>query len=199
MCVARAAPLRAQAPKIEIAVVANSTSPLVAVRGVLEEKPFDELLRSGFPVHLHFRAELWMTGRWFDDVVDHDEWDVVINYDVLEHTYQVARRTSTLSVVLGNYKSFADARAATEVAFAPSLTPRVKGRQGYVAVQIDVGTLELNDLAELQRWLSGEAAPAVRGRRNPGTALTKGLRTLVTRILGGEVRHLEARSGVIEF
>ena len=102
-------------------------------------------------------------------------------------------------MILGQYKSFADARSATEQAFTPSLTPRVKGRSGYVAVQIDVETLELGDLAELQRWLSGEAAPAVRGRRNPGTALTNGFRKLVTRILGGEVRHLEARSGIITF
>lgn len=195
-----AASLRAQSsPKIEISVVANSTSPSVAVRGVLDERPFDELLRSGFPVHLRFRAELWMTGRWFDNVVDHDEWDVVLHFDVIDQTYEVARKSGALVVVLGNYKTFADARAASELPFTPSLTPRVRGRKGYVAVQIDVETLEMSDLAELQRWLRGEAAPAVQGRRNPGTALTKGFRTLVTRLLGGEVRHLEARSGVIDF
>ena len=60
-------------------------------------------------------------------------------------------------------------------------------------------TLDISDLAEMQRWLEGEARPAVQGKRNPGTALTRGLRTLVTRLLGGEVRHLEARSPVMTF
>jgi len=64
---------------------------------------------------------------------------------------------------------------------------------------VDVETLDISDLTEMQRWLQGEARPAVQGRRNPGTALTRGLRTLVTRLLGGEVRHLERRSAVLQF
>jgi hypothetical protein len=47
----------------------------------------------------------------------------------------------------------------------------------------------------VERWLRGELRPAVRGEKNPGTALTRGVRTLVVRLLGGEKRHYEARSG----
>ena len=60
-------------------------------------------------------------------------------------------------------------------------------------------TLDNTDLAEMQRWLRGEAQPAVRGKRNPGTALTNGLRTLTTRLLGGEARHYDARSKAQQF
>ena len=54
--------------------------------------------------------------------------------------------------------------------------------------------LSVNDLDEVERWLRGELRPAVRGERNPGTAITRGLRSLVVGILGGENRHYEARS-----
>ena len=40
-----------------------------------------------------------------------------------------------------------------------------------------------------------ELKPAVSGKKNPGTAVGRGLRTLVVRLLGGEKRHYEARTG----
>lgn len=60
-------------------------------------------------------------------------------------------------------------------------------------------TLDVSDLDELERWLNGEARPMVQGRRNPGTVLTRGLRSLASRLLGGEVRRLEARSPTLVF
>ncbi|MBL0169246.1 MAG: hypothetical protein IPP90_00780 [Gemmatimonadaceae bacterium] len=165
---------------------------------MLTDSSFDELLRNGFPTRLHFRAEVWTVGRWFDDVVGRVEWDVIVSYDLVDRAYTVERWTREGVTPLGSYARFADARAASEIAHAPTLTTPV-GRTGYVAVQVDVQTLAVSDLAEMQRWLQGEARPAVQGKRNPGTALTRGLRTLFTRLLGGEVRHLEARSAVVQF
>ena len=55
--------------------------------------------------------------------------------------------------------------------------------------------LSVNDLDELERWLRGELRPAVRGDRNPGTALERGARTLLVRVLGGERRRYAARTG----
>ncbi len=192
--------LRAQSlPRIDIESAAGATSPAISLRGLLEEKTFDELLRSGFPLSEHFRAELWMTGRWFDEIVDREEWDVSVRYDVIDRTYEVLRRARDRVVSLGSYSRFIDARAASELAYMPSLSARAKGRKGYVNVQVDVQMVAISDLDELQRWLRGEAAPAVQGRQSPGTALTRGFRTLVTRLLGGEVRHLEKRSGVMIF
>ena len=194
------APLVAQGPPVIDIRMRTATSVLtVAARDVLSEKPFDELLRNGFPSRLHFRAEAWTIGRWFDDVVDRVEWDVIVSYDLVDRTYNVERWTRDGATSLGSYSRFADARAASELAHTPPLTLGPAGRKGYVAVQVDVQTLEMSDLTEMQRWLQGEARPAVQGKRNPGTALTRGLRTLVTRLLGGEVRHLEARSPVLRF
>lgn len=193
-------PLVAQGPPvIDIRPRTAASALTVAARDVLSDTSFDELLRNGFPTRLHFRAEMWMIGRWFDDVVNRTEWDVIVSYDLVDRLYTVERWTRDGATSLGSYSRFTDARAASELAHSPPLALPPAGRKGYVAVQVDVQTLEISDLAEMQRWLEGEARPAVQGKRNPGTALTRGIRTLVTRLLGGEVRHLEARSAVLQF
>ena len=186
-------------PRIELRVPTPSSPMAVAVRGVLSERAFDELLRSGFPTRLHLRAELWTVGRYFDDDVDRHEWDMIVRYDVIERTYEVVRVTTDRIVSLGVFSRFADARAATEMPFTPPLAPPTRGRKNYYNVQVDVQTIELKDLDEVQRWLRGEVRPAVQGRRNPGTALTRGLRTLISRLLGGQVRQLEQRSPVFDY
>ena len=195
-----AAPLRAQGPpRVDIRLVPGTVMPSIAVRGVLSERAFDDLLRNGFPARLHFRAEGWVIGRWFDEVVTREEWDIIVRYDLIDHTYEVVRVRGDGFLSLGNYARFADARAASELPFTPPLNVNARGSRGYFAVQVDVQTVEMSDLDEVQRWLRGEARPAVQGRRSPGTALGRGLRTLMSRLLGGEVRHLEARSPAIRF
>ena len=192
--------LRAQLrPEIDIRVAATAYPPLIAVRGVLSEKPFDELLRSGFPARLHVRAETWTIGRYFDDVKGRAEWDVVVRYDVVDKAYAVARIVNDRVMPLGTYTRFANARAVMELPYLPELPSPRRGQKAYVLVQAELQTLEVSDLDELERWLAGEAGPAVRGKRSPASALTRGLRTLATRVLGGEVRKLEARSATITF
>lgn len=191
---------RAQgSPSIDIRVTAQSYPPLVAVRNVLTEKDYDELLRNGFPVRMHVRAEIWTVGRYFDDMNGRAEWDVIVQYNVVEKSYEVARLVGSRVTSLGSYVHFADARAATELAYLPGLpTPR-RGKKGYVLVQAELQALEVSDLDEIERWLRGEARPAVRGKRSPASALTRGVRTLASRILGAEVRQLEARSATLVF
>lgn len=192
-------PLMAQeSPRIDIRPPSAGEGPAIAVRNVLTDKPFDELVRNGFPARLHFRVEAWTVGRWFDDVVARAEWEVQLLYNPIDRTYEVARRTNEGVASLGTYERFADARAASELAYAP-LMRLPGGKKGYVSVQVDVESLDISDLDETRRWLQGEARPAVQGRRNPGTALTRGLKTLTTRLLGGEVRHLEKKSPVQQF
>jgi hypothetical protein len=186
-------------PEIDIRVTPQSFPPLVAVRNVLEERQFDELLRNGFPARLHIRAEIWTVGRYFDDVRGRVEWDVIVQYNVVEKSYEVARVVGDRVMSLGSYLRFVDARAASELAYLPALPTPKRGQKGYVLVQAELQTLEVTDLDEVERWLRGEARPAVKGKRSPASALTRGVRTLASRILGGEVRQLEARSPPMKF
>jgi hypothetical protein len=193
-----AAPQReGERPRIDLRVEARPDSArvqaMVAVRGVLDPERFDPLLRGGFPARLTVRTELWHQGRWVDDLVAGAEWEVGIRYDALDAAYEVWRVAGGTVTPLGSYRRFADARAALELPVQATLRPR-RGRQGYVTVLAELQVLEVSDLDEVMRWLRGEAAPAVRGRRNPGGALLGGVRTLASRVLGGEVRRLESRS-----
>ena len=60
-------------------------------------------------------------GQWFDNSIDRYEWDLIVRYDVIERTYEVARISTDRIVSLGIFNRFADARAATELAFVPPL------------------------------------------------------------------------------
>lgn len=186
-------------PAIDIRMTAQNYPPLVAVRNVLTEREHDELLKNGFPVRMHLRAEIWTVGRYFDDIRGRAEWDVIVQYNVVERSYEVARLVGDRVITLGSYVRFADARAASELAYLPALpTPR-RGQKGYVLVQADIQALDVSDLDEVERWLRGEGAPAVRGKRSPASAITRGVRTLASRILGAEARRLEARSATMVF
>lgn len=189
-------PARAE---IEIRTAASAFPPQVTVRSVLSEAPFEALVQGGFPARLHVRAELWSTGRWFDDVSSRAEWDIIVRYDVVDRVYEVARFAGDRVTPLGSYARFPEARAAQELPFTPSLQPLRRGRTGYVLVQAELQVLDVSDLDELERWVTGEAAPALKGRRSPAGALSRGVRTLASRILGGEIRRLEARSPLLTF
>jgi hypothetical protein len=154
-----------------------------------------DLLANGFPARLHYRLERWQAGGWFDDLKAAVEWDVILKYDVLGKRYQVVRVVNNKPESLGEFPAVADAENAAEGPYQTSISLPSKGKRGYYNLLLDVETLSLSDLDEVERWLRGELKPAVSGKKNPGTALGRGVRTLVVRLLGGEKRHYEARTG----
>lgn len=167
--------------------------PLVRASGIMSDGALQELIRSGFPARLHYRVELWSVGRVVNDIEGAYEWDVVIRYEPLDKTLRVARLIGGQASDLGRYDTFAGADSAIARALRVPLAARKGGRFYYVSA-LEVETLSLNDLDEVERWLRGELRPAVRGQRSPGTALGRGLRSLTARLLGGERRRLETRS-----
>ncbi len=193
-----ALPLVAQStdgPRIDIALPTATSNMTVRLRNAIDGGRFEELLRNGFDVRVHMRVELWKMGRFFNDVVAREEWDVIVHYDQFDQTFDVARLEGDNMVSpLGTYRRLADAKAAVALPHAPPIGRPGPGQRHYYSVQAEIETLDLKDLDEVSRWLRGELAPAVQGRKNPGTALGRGLRTLASRLMGGEVRRLEARS-----
>jgi hypothetical protein len=169
--------------------------PIVSSSGLLADGSMRDLLANGFPARLHYRLERWASGRWFDDLKAGVEWDVIVKYDVLGKKYQVVRVVNKSVQSLGDYATPDSAQNAAEGPYRPAISLPKKGQRGYYNLLLDVETLSLSDLDEVQRWLRGELKPAVSGKKNPGTALGRGVRTLVVRLLGGEKRHYEARTG----
>ncbi|HEX2694002.1 MAG TPA: hypothetical protein VHL12_08145 [Gemmatimonadaceae bacterium] len=195
-----ALPLSAQ-KKVQVAVLAPpdnawaDVAPTVASSGLLADASMRDLLANGFPARLHYRLERWVSGRWFDDIKAASEWDVILKYDVLGKKYDVVRVVDKKVEVLGTFPNVDDADDAVEAAYRPAIPLPKKGQRGYYNLLLDVETLSLSDLDEVERWLRGELKPAVNGKKNPGTALGRGVRTLVVRLLGGEKRHYEAKTG----
>ena len=61
-------------------------------------------------------------------------------------------------------------------------------------VRLTVEVLSEKDIDEVARWLQGDIRPGLTGRANPASALSRGIRTLATRLLGGEKTQYEFTS-----
>ena len=191
------APLHAQrAPRLEVQLPAQPQAqpPRVHVRDPLASSRLRDLLRSGFPARLHYRVELWSTGGFLNDLEGSSEWDVIVRYDALSNRYEVARVVGERVTLLGTHADVAGAQQAVERSFQPVIRIPRAGRRYYYSARLELETLSMSDLDELDRWLRGELRPAVRGERNPGTAIGRGIGRLFTRLVGGERMELDARS-----
>jgi hypothetical protein len=196
-----AAPLTAQRDaRLGVSLPADAEltrrAPAVSAQNVLRDRRLEELLHSGFPARLHFKVELWSADGVFDALKSQAEWDVIVRYNPLERRYSAARVVQEHVAPLGSYKSLDSVQTAVALPYRPSIRlPSGNGRYYYIAM-LDVEMLSVNDIDEVERWLRGELSPAVRGERSAGTALSRGAKTLVTRLLGGRSQHYEARTRV---
>lgn len=179
--------------RLEVALPNLAEPPLVRAPGVLSDRSMRDLLRNGFPARLHYRVELWSESGWFNQLLRAVEWDMIVQYDALNRTYRVARITDRVQP-LGTYTDFAGVEDALAQSFAAPIRPPTGRDEFYYNATLDVQTLSLSDLDEVERWLRGELRPAVRGERNAGTALGRGLRTLFLRLLGAEQRRYEVQT-----
>jgi hypothetical protein len=189
----------AQKPQLQIVLPDRSElatePPSVRSVSLLSDEAMRNLLVNGFPARLHYRMERWASGGWFDDIKATAEWDVVVKYDALGKQYHVFRAVANRAVELGSYPTLVDAEEMVNTAFRAPISPAKRGQRTYYNIVLEIETLSLTELDEVEQWLRGEVKPAVRGKKNPGTAVSRGVRTLMVRLLGGERRRYEARSG----
>lgn len=186
------APLRIAVPAVRSGQ--ERGMPVITTGAVLEDRNLRELLQNGFPARLHYRLELWSSGGLFDNLKQQVEWDLIVRYNPLERRYTAARVEADRVTTLGTFATLVETEQAVSRPFQPAVKPIAGHDRSYYIVTLNVAMLSVNDLDEVERWLRGELQPAVRGQKNPGTALSRGAMTLMTRILGGERRHYEARS-----
>lgn len=155
---------------------------------VLEDDALEEAVRSGLPLRINVRVELWRDGL-FDDLEGGEDWSAVLLFEPLER--QFVLRTANGDA--RRFALYADARARLETDYVLNLAPRRDGRYYYTAT-LEIETLSLSDLEELERWLRGELGPAVSGDRSIATAMGEGAKRLLIRLLGLPSRRIEAKS-----
>jgi hypothetical protein len=150
-------------------------------------------LRSGLPVRMHYRVEIWRSrDGWFDTFGRQAEWDLLVRHEPLLDQYTLLtfaganrqeRRYATLDA-LG---------AALAFAYQVNIRPADEGRY-YFAASLQVSTLSDSDLDELERFLAGDAGRAAQGGENLGDALGRGATRFLLRLAGLPSLRLEARS-----
>ena len=151
-------------------------------------------LRSGLPVRLHYRVEVWRSrGAWFDTFERQVEWDVLVRHEPLLDQY-------TLLTLVGaarqerRYATLDALGAALAFAYQINVRPAETGRY-YYAASLQVGTLSDSDLDELERFLAGDLDREDNEDGNLGDALGRGATRFLLRLAGLPSLRLEARSG----
>ena len=171
------------------ATVPSASSPgIVTTVGLFADPDMRDLVRSGFPLSLRFRLELWRSGGLFNDLEGSQEWELIVQYDPSGQRYRVVRRQGGRMEDLGSFATLTTAQSVLERPLRITLLPQREGRRYYYNYALDIEALSVSDMDQLERWLRG-----VRGS-TAASAVGSGVRTLMLRMLGGENRHYERRS-----
>lgn len=182
-----------QQPPLVVAPLAEEGHrPAVRVGAVLDDAALEDAVRSGLPLRLRFRVELWRD-RWIDALAGSQSWIAVLLYDPLEEVYLL--RVQDEHPVTRRFRTYQQASAAAEAVYRPSLAPSGSGRFYYRA-SLRIESLSLSDLDELRNWLRGDLAPAVGGDESVPKAIEDGMKRALIRLLGLPARIYEARSRV---
>lgn len=169
-------------------------APLVRSVRIFADRDIREMLHSGFPARLHYRLELWGASGFFDDLKRQVEWDVIVRYNPLKRRYAATRIEGDQVTALGSFDSLDPVEELLSHPTQPGIGVPDGHDKYYYNLVLDVQMLSVSDLDEVERWLKGDVAPAVRGQKSPGTALGEGAKTFITKLLGGQDKHYEARS-----
>lgn len=195
-------PLRAQDAqdvRLHLVLAADSASsgaraPIVRSENLLATNSrWLSALRSGLPVRLHYRVEVWRSKEgWFDTFARQAEWDVLVRHEPLLDQY-------TLLTFVGaarqerRYATLDALGAALAFAYQVNVRPDEAGRY-YYAASLQVSTLSDSDLDELERFLAGDLGRDAEDAENFGAALGRGATRFLLRLAGLPSLRLEARS-----
>lgn len=171
----------------------GARAPIVRSDRLLSESRWLTSLRSGLPIRLHYRVEVWRSrGGWFDLFERQAEWDVIVRHEPLFDQF-------TLLTVSGGraqerrYATLDALSAALAFSYLVSVQPSAPGTYYYAAV-LEVSTLSDTDVDELQRFLEGDLGEVAQGKESIGDALGRGATRFLLRLAGLPSLRLETRS-----
>lgn len=191
-------PVAAQDVRLRVTLAQDSTptgarAPIVRSENLIgSNNRWLSALRSGLPVRLHYRVEVWRSREgWFDTFSRQAEWDVLVRHEPLLDQY-------TLLTFVGaarqerRYATLDALGAALAFAYQVNVRPTEQGRY-YYAASLQVSTLSDSDLDDLEKYLAGDLGRG-RGADNLGDALGRGATRFLLRLAGLPSLRLEARS-----
>ena len=169
----------------------GARAPVVRADNLLGDGRWLSTLRSGLPVRLHYRIEVWRSrDGWLDQLTRQVYWDVVLRHEPLLDQY-------TMLTIFGSrvqerrYATLDALSAALAFAYQINVSPAERGSYYYSAT-LEVSTLSDDDLDELERFLEGDLGRARGG--GVGDALERGATRFLLRLAGLPSLRLEART-----
>ena len=189
-----AGPIRLHVTLTQDSSLRGARAPVVRSENLLGgESRWLDALRSGLPVRLHYRVEVWRSREgWFDTFSRQVEWDVVVRHEPLLDQY-------TLFTLVGarrqerRYATLDALGAALAFAYQINVRPDESGGY-YYAASLQVSTLSDTDLDELERFLAGDLGDGGKGSEGIGDAVGRGATRFLLRLAGLPSLRLEARS-----
>ncbi len=165
----------------------------MVVGSLLDDRRLLEAIHSGLPLRIKILVQLWKDGL-FDDVTGRFEWRASVVFDPLTRRYRI--QTGVEEGVIHEVNTLQEARSTLQLTLDLPIRPQERGRYYYEA-DVEMETLSLSDLEELQRWLQGDLGPAVTGDEDMEGAMARGFRRLFVRMLGLPARRFQVRSHTI--
>ena len=184
--------------RLAVRLAADSTSdgsrnPVVRSENLLGDGRWLGALRSGLPVRLHYRVEVWRSrDGWFDLFDRQTEWDVVLRHEPLLDQYTLLTVTGS-RVQERRYATVDALNAALGFSYQVNVRPRQRGEY-YYAASLEISTLSDSDLDELERFLEGDLGGVTEGKEGIGDALGRGATRLLLRLAGLPSLRVESRS-----
>lgn len=175
-------------------VIPETGEASVEMGNLLGDGPLLDAVHSGLPLRIRVITHLWKDG-FFDDEVGRHEWRASVIYDPLTRRYRI--QAGGQSPNTREVNTLDEARLVLQQTLDIPLRPAGRGRFYYLA-DVEMETLSLSDLEELERWLQGELGPAVVGEQDVEGAIARGFRRVLVRMLGMPNRKFRLRSPSFE-
>ncbi len=156
----------------------------------------EESLARGMPATLQLHAELWrQRNGWFDRLEESFETELRIRYDVWSETYRLERQGSPPRILesLDSVTVALTRPWSIPVARVEDLKP---GSRYYVVLTATLRPLSVEDVREVEGWLSGEVEDKRRAGLKVITELPRALFDAVRNLAGFGDQRARAESGV---
>lgn len=184
-----------QARPLTIQVDSTTGFAMLQLGDILAQPEIGGAVESGLPIRILVVSELFQD-RFLGGQEGRAEWRATVVKDPLEQRFVIQRGDSPGDQQV--VASLGEVRAILSTPLSLGLRPPSPGRYYYEGT-VEVETLSLTDLEELQRWLRGELGPAVSGQREMEGAVNRGLRRLFIRMLGLPVRRYQTRTPSFDY
>ena len=183
-------------PRLSLTLSAEPGTDPVVVRAanLLQDGLFEGALHDGFPVRFQFHLELWRDAALYDRLEREVSWVALAQLDPLSGVYSLTRTGGSVE----SFTSVDSLARALATPFIVDVTPVPRGgrTRWYYVATLEIESLSLSELDEVERWLRGDLGRAITREGDVGGALGRGARRLLIRFSGLPRRRLEARSAV---